>query len=67
MRYKLKLVPDSEPNADGRWVELDTGSVAKRLPMACTWHEADKFFAAHVPKGEHMVQYTHVHTRKDPA
>lgn len=54
MKYHIKLVPDSEPNADGRWITIE---VAKPVNWHGSWREAGVRFAEHIPKGEHLVQF----------
>lgn len=52
MQYRLKIVPDYAPNADGRWIVVAGGRRALR-----TWRQAEAYFAPHIPEGEHLVQY----------
>jgi hypothetical protein len=52
-RYRIKLVPDATPNADGRWISVLT----TRLLDTHRWSDAETFFHQHIPAGEHMVSY----------
>lgn len=55
MRYRLKIVPDATPNADGRWIAVSTES---DYPSYCTsWRAVDHFFTKDIPADEHLVQY----------
>lgn len=54
MKYLLKIVPDSEPNADGRWLKVTTDTPAN---WQGKWREAEAHFAPHIPEGEHLVQF----------
>lgn len=58
MKWRLKIVPDSAPNADGRWIEVEAPDTA-RAPNA-SWRAAALYFTPHVPAGEHLVQYERV-------
>lgn len=53
MKYKLKIVPDNEPNADGRWITVETPKAAPEHG----WNRIAAFFKSHIPKGEHLVSY----------
>jgi hypothetical protein len=52
-RYRIKLVPDAEPNADGRWIEVQT----VRTLDTTWWRAAEMFFLQHIPAHEHLVSY----------
>ena len=52
--YRVKVVPDAEPNAEGRWV---TGTLGSPLPERACWHHATNRLRHLVPAGHHMVQY----------
>lgn len=53
MQYRLKIVPDAEPNADGRWIDV---TVPHEAPRA-GWNNVETFFRKHIPAGEHLVNY----------
>jgi hypothetical protein len=54
MKYEIKLVPDNDPDADGRWIAIETGEPPSN-PQ--TWRVMMTFFEPHVPAGQHIVQY----------
>lgn len=56
MQYRLKIVPDAEPNADGRWITVTVDRAAPEQG----WNNVATFFRKHVPAGEHMVSYEQV-------
>lgn len=55
MRYRVKVVPKAEPNADGEWIEVEVkGPVAEHLGwnvMAATFEQAGA-----LPETHFMVQ-----------
>lgn len=58
MKYRLKIVPDVEPNADGRWIDVTRAPDAfDYIPRFGTWAAVEEYFAPNVPAGEHMVSY----------
>jgi uncharacterized protein YeaO (DUF488 family) len=50
MKYQIKLVPDNQPNADGKWVD-----VPECPPRGMKFGEYETFYAAHIPEGLHLV------------
>lgn len=56
--YHLKLVPDAEPNADGRIVEIDILSM-ERIKG---WRQSEAHIRRHydVPPGEHIVAVSRI-------
>jgi len=49
--YQIKLVPDSEPNHDGWWVDVnDPPPRGER-----SWLMTEQFYRPFIPKGYHMV------------
>jgi hypothetical protein len=54
MLYSIKIVPDAEPNAEGKWIEV----VSTRGPVSGRWTDITFFFDTFIPKGYHMVQIT---------
>ena len=57
MKLRIKVVPDSEPNADGTWQEIDMD--AKPLPrkMKDVWDVLN----SRAPAGYHVVSYEFAH------
>lgn len=53
--YKIKIVPDSEPNADGEWIAVETSATAPRR-----WTDMVNFFRTNVPEGKHLVAVKNV-------
>lgn len=47
----IKIVPDSEPNADGEWVNCGVHA----FPEKMSWRETANRLFQHVPKNHHMV------------
>lgn len=56
MKYRLKIVPEATPNADGRWIEIEVPDDA-RAPLGSSWRAAAQYLAPHIPAGEHLVGY----------
>lgn len=49
--YRIKLVPDAAPNAEGRWQ-----TVVKSGPLPeGRWTDTTTFFHSNTPAGEHIV------------
>jgi hypothetical protein len=56
MRFRIKLVPDARPNADGRWIDVIKDREAPHIEPF-RWSDIETFFHSDTPKGEHIVQY----------
>jgi hypothetical protein len=52
MRYRIKIVPKTEPNSDGEWIEVE----AEEMPKTTKWIETDRWFKPHVPDTYFLVQ-----------
>lgn len=50
MRYRIKIVPDETPNADGEWITVDA-----EAPRTTSWVETVTAMEPRVPKGYHIV------------
>ena len=50
MKFQIKLVPDNEPNADGKWVDVPAGP-----PHGMKFAEYENLYRAHIPAGFHIV------------
>ena len=48
--YQIKLVPDSQPNADGHWID-----VIDPPPRERDWLKTEEHYRPFVPRGYHMV------------
>lgn len=49
--WRLKIVPDAEPNADGEWIDVGTAQLRRDVSFSATVeHFADK-----IPAGMHVV------------
>lgn len=53
MRYRIKLVPNSTPNVEGRWIEVEKETEAPTGRFLAVV----EFFRREIPPGEHLVQY----------
>lgn len=51
MKYKLLIVPKSDPKADGEWVEIETV-----LPEKARWVELDKLLNWHIPETHYCIK-----------
>ena len=49
---KIKVVPDNDMNADGRWIDLPDVSV----PITLTFVRMCAHLAGYVPEGHHIVE-----------
>ncbi len=50
MRMAFKIVPDAEPNADGRWIEVDVE------PKTCrSWIQVEQAYGHVAPAGHRIV------------
>jgi hypothetical protein len=49
-QYQIKLVPDSDLNAEGKWTDVPAGP-----PPGAQWWEYEKLYAPQIPDGFHMV------------
>ncbi len=63
MKFRLKIVPDHSPNADGRWIETKSMGVVetaiyRMLPRREQWD----LYQAHCPAGFHVVAVEEVKT-----
>jgi hypothetical protein len=52
MTVRIKIVPNSAPNADGRWIDADT-----QMPRTSRWREAEAQLRPFIPAEHHMVSY----------
>lgn len=50
MGTAIKIVPDAEPNADGKWITIDA-----EAPKTTSWIETERALAPFVPEGHHIV------------
>ena len=50
MRYQIKLVPNDQPNADGKWVD-----VSEYPPHGMKFAGYETLYAAEILEGFHMV------------
>jgi hypothetical protein len=50
MKYQIKIVPNNQPNADGKWVD-----VPESPPRGMKFAEYENLYAAQIPEGFHMV------------
>lgn len=59
MKYRVKIVPNESPNANGRWINvtLPRGVITNNF----AW--ASKVFEPHLPDGHFMVQYERDHDK----
>lgn len=51
-RMCIKIVPDAEPNATGKWIE-----VARRTEQFLGWVETEKLYAPDIPEGHRAVSF----------
>ena len=56
--YRIKLVPDSAPNSEGRWIDVKKD---REAPPGNYWLNIVTFFHSDTPKGE---QRFHLHHRR---
>lgn len=47
---RIKIVPDTAPNADGEWIECPV-----ELPRSSRWRHMEAVVAQCTPKGFHVV------------
>jgi hypothetical protein len=47
---RIKVVPNSHPNADGEWIELPID-----LPNRMRWAFMEPLVRPHIPAGHHVV------------
>lgn len=48
---KIKIVPESTPNADGKWIDI-----AAVIPESVSgWRQTENFLSPHVPDGFMLV------------
>lgn len=58
MIVRLKIVPDTAPDADGEWTEHACDFDARTLHLIRHhWRVAEKHLCRFVPAGFHFVQY----------
>jgi hypothetical protein len=50
MKYRLKIVPKSDPNAEAEWVEIET-----QLRPGLRWAEIDELIAENIPETHFVV------------
>lgn len=50
MRYKIKIVPNAEPNAEGEWIDAEADECTSTL-----WRISAARFDSQVPAGFHVV------------
>ena len=55
MKLRIKIVPDSEPNADGTWQEIDMD--AEPLPLPRKMKDVWDVLNSRAPAGYHVVSY----------
>lgn len=48
---QIKIVPASDPNADGEWIEVPVDTKLYRR-----WRDMDAAVTPHIPAGYHVVQ-----------
>lgn len=58
-RWRIKLVPDATPNADGRWLDVTKDHAMTEYAIS-RWMDAVRFFASDTPRGEHIISYERV-------
>jgi hypothetical protein len=51
MKYRLKIVPKSDPDADGEWVEIEM-----QLHPRLRWAEMDDLIAEHIPETHFVIK-----------
>lgn len=58
MSYKIrvKAVPDSDPNADGEWIEIAVLADTK-MNNLWYWKDVEDALSPFLPEGVHMVAY----------
>lgn len=52
MSYWIKTVPDAEPNADGRWIQVPD---SRSDGPDTSWCKAEELFKPYIQEGEHIV------------
>ena len=57
MKYRVKIVPWSDTNAEGRWIKV---TLPKGV-LTNNWQWASKVFEPHLPADHFMVQYERDH------
>lgn len=50
--YRVKIVPNDNPNADGRWIEVCVDRI-----HTTRWNRAESRLYRHIPDDHHMVSY----------
>lgn len=50
-KHRLKIVPKSDPNAEGEWIEIDI-----KLPQTVRWEEIDRLVSRHVPETHYVTK-----------
>jgi hypothetical protein len=50
MKYQIKLVPDDQPNADGKWVDVPASP-----PHGMKFAAYSGLYREQIPAGFHMV------------
>ena len=53
IRYQIKIVPDSAPNADGEWI--DVKDPPPGVAGSTRWLVTAEFYRPLVPPGYHMI------------
>lgn len=51
----LKIVPDSEPDADGEWIEISDDRTLSGTLSGMSFHRAVSLFAPAIPRDHHIV------------
>jgi hypothetical protein len=57
MKYMVKIVPKSDPNADGEWVEIE---LEQELPLTTRWLATEAAVANHIPETHFVVRVERV-------
>ena len=63
MKYRLKIVPNLEPDADGHWITVE---VERGPPHHATWLTTVMHFTPNVPSGYHIVAVDRLEQRFTP-
>jgi hypothetical protein len=56
MSFKIKIVPNAAPNADGRWITIEGEAPMRSLSCRDTF---DKI-SHHAPEGYHVVAFERI-------
>lgn len=59
MRYRIKVVPHAEPNADGEWIEVEGPPSVAGSTMWCVIEQAFRLGGC-IPADHHMVSYERI-------